>query len=141
MLRIIFLFALCTGVLAERLTLVDLTDPKSNLLFSQLAQYRGTSQTQAEAIATATAANSILKQLAPSIVLLPGYTGLFTGNCSMLFNNQLEGVACDINPASAHDLTAGASAQVDAISPRNSVRQTLCFEQTQRNQSNNRLSY
>ena len=76
MLKLIFLLVLSTGAWAERLILSGFADLKSNLLFSQLEQYKGTSQTQAEAVATANAANCVLSQLALNITLLPSYLSL-----------------------------------------------------------------
>lgn len=108
MIKLILLITISTGAIAEHITLNNIADKQSNLLFRQLPQYRNIPQTSQELFAAANAANAVLRYIAPQIKQLPDYTGIFTGNCSMFFNDIIEQVSCDINPAHAQTLTAGA---------------------------------
>lgn len=108
MIKLILLITISTGAIAEHITLSNIADKQSNLLFRQLPQYRNIPQTSQELFAAANAANAVLRYIAPQIKQLPDYTGIFTGNCSMFFNDIIEQVSCDINPAHAQTLTAGA---------------------------------
>src|SRR3989338_5854116 len=94
----LFLFFISLGISAERLTTKNVTDTQSNALFSQLLEYRSLNQTMEQLTATTQAAYSVLKYLAPSIQNLTAYTGLFTANCTILFNDVIERVDCDVNP-------------------------------------------
>ncbi|MEI6791064.1 MAG: DUF1566 domain-containing protein, partial [Myxococcaceae bacterium] len=93
------------GISAERLTLHRPEDARSNLLFSQLPQYCGSAEQLLAS--TTSAAYALLSYMGPSIKLLPSYTGIFTGNCSIFFDSIVEEVACDINPSTAQTLTTG----------------------------------
>lgn len=106
MLLKLFFLSISVSALSERLTTDNITNPATHSLFQQLTQYRcAPVQTQSELTATALAAKSMIDYFSPQIKQLPGYTGIFTGNCSIYFNHQVEQAACDIYPATAHALT------------------------------------
>ncbi|MEI6805754.1 MAG: DUF1566 domain-containing protein, partial [Myxococcaceae bacterium] len=74
---------------------------QSSQLFSQLLSEQ-TSDSAYNAQAAAIAMSSLLDDLAPSIKQIPGYAGLFAGNCSVFFSNKtIEQVGCNIIPVAA----------------------------------------
>ena len=104
-----------TRLSAAHLSLTDLNDPQSIRLFSQLVSEQWASPAE-EVQATADAMSSLLIYLAPNIKKIPGYAGLFAGNCSVFFSNKtIEQVGCNIIPVSL--VSANAADQIKEATP------------------------
>lgn len=89
---------------AERVTLTQTADARTNQLFSQLAQYRLAPQLTEGIKTSADATNALLGLMAPQIKQIPGYTGVFTATCSIFFNDAVEEATCNINPTESRVL-------------------------------------
>ncbi|MEI6805751.1 MAG: DUF1566 domain-containing protein [Myxococcaceae bacterium] len=98
LITIICLSTLCSVVIAARLSFTDVNDPQSKQLLGQLVSEHW-SDPEDEAQLTASAMSSLLAYMAPMIKLIPGYAGLFAGNCSVFFSNAtIEQIGCNIIP-------------------------------------------
>jgi len=90
----VFSFAIPTS--AERITLTDVTDNNTNQLFSALAKYQNQPHTSDELKATWNAIHAFLGILSSTIKTLPNFRGIFTGNCTVYFEDQIDSANCEL---------------------------------------------
>ncbi|MBH2006689.1 MAG: hypothetical protein I8H75_05030 [Myxococcaceae bacterium] len=90
----------------EYLTWGPVQDSAVNALYQVLPSYRcAPTLTSEELQATAKAASAILTLFAPQIKNHPSYTGVFTCNCTIHFNQRVQQANCNWAPATAQQLS------------------------------------
>lgn len=123
---LLFIGLLPLQVAAEQISINGLTDSETNQLFKQLIQYRYVSQDSQGLSATKNALEALLTIMEQKIRELPSYTGLFTADCSIFFNDKVEQVICNVNPANSRTLIASAE-----FLPTNQLSELYRFQITQ----------
>jgi hypothetical protein len=103
----IFWFVAAGSISTQRVTLDNPADLNTNYLFSQLVQYRNLSKVAGEFAATGNALVALFNILTPTIKGFANYTGVFTGNCSVFFEDTLETASCDFATANLPNVTLG----------------------------------
>jgi hypothetical protein len=100
-----FLVLIKSELSAQPLNLEKPKNTELNQQFALLEQYRNLSFINNELTDTSNALLALFDVFTPTLKSFAHYTGLFTGNCSVFFEDVIYAAHCDITPVTSTNIT------------------------------------
>jgi hypothetical protein len=100
---------------AQQFYVINVSDSAIDKIFQGIANSKFNNHSSADNVNVAKAVNTLVMRLTPDIFKYLGGTKPFTINCSVFFNNKIEGGSCDIAAALSQGFIPDMDSSCDGI--------------------------